>query len=143
MSDIDDAREALEANLTASTGANIPMSSIALKGRGDPASKLAGARWYRATFLRGIPRAAACGDAAPNRHVCLFQIDIFDPPLKGEKITADEAERIRGFFKRGTTLTRNSQTVHCVKAYAGTPDDSDPAWFEISVIVEVWADVAN
>jgi hypothetical protein len=143
MSDLEDGRKACEALLTASTGAAVPASSIAWKGTGDPASKTAGARWYRATFIRGTPRAIACGPDAENRHVCIFQVDIFDPPNLGEEITATEAKRVMAFYKRGTVLTRNGLSIVCQKAYLGTADDSDPAWFKIPVVVEVRADVAN
>lgn len=143
MADLEDARGALEAQLTAAAGCNIPATSIAWKGRGDPASKKAGSRWYRPTFMPGQPRPAGIFDAAPNRVVCVFQIDVFDPPNKGENLTATEAERILPFYKRGTALTRDGLTVTCVKAYRGPADDSDPAWFKVPVVVEVYADIAN
>jgi len=143
VSDLEDARKALEAQLTASTGCAIPATSIAFKGRGDPASKTAGNRWYRATFLPGNPRATAAGPDASNRVVFIFQVDIFDPPSLGENLTATEAQRVIPFFKRGSTLTRNGVTARCMKSYRGTADDSDPAWFKIPVVVEGFVDVAN
>lgn len=140
MSDLEDVRGALEAHLTAATGCAIPAASIAWKGRAFTPGT---ARWYRPTFMPGTPRAAAIGSEAANRHVCLFQVDVFDPPNKGENITAIEAERIAAAYKRGTVVTRNGQAVRCAKVTRGTADDSDPAWFKIPVIVEVWADVPN
>lgn len=140
MADLEDARKALEAQLTASTGCAISSASIAMKGRAfSPGST----RWYRATFIPGTPRQVAIGSDAPNRVVCIFQVDVFDPAGQGENLTATEAERIMGFYKRGTALTRNGVTVTCERAYRGTADDSDPAWMKVPVVVECWADIAN
>lgn len=143
MSDLEDARKALEAQLTAATGCAIPAASIAFKGKGDPASKKEGARWYRATFIPGTPRATAAGPDATNRVVFIFQVDVFDPPSLGENLTATEAQRMIPFYKRGSVLTRNGITARCTKAYRGTADDSDPAWFKIPIVVEGFVDVSN
>ncbi|MBL8967954.1 MAG: hypothetical protein JNG85_13180 [Spirochaetaceae bacterium] len=104
---------------------------------------VAGTRYYRATFLPGTPRAAAIGSDAPNRHVGLFQVDIFDPVGRGDNATAAEAERIAACYKRGTVLTYSGVTVRAERSWVSRVPQDDPAWYRQSVRVEWRADVPN
>jgi len=100
-------------------------------------------RWYRITCLPGEPAAAGIGESAANRHVGIFQIDIFDPAGNGDGATIAEAERIAACYKRDTVLVYSGVTVRCVKAYRSAGNSDDPAWFMVSVVVRWTADVAN
>lgn len=140
MSGTTEIRAALITQVTAAGGANITASRIAWENK----SFLPGsARWYRVTFLPGSYRAAAIGVGSQNRHVGILQIDIFDPPNKGDAVTQTEAERIAAAFKRGTILTYSGVSVRCERAYRGSGDSSDPSWFHVPVKIEWRADVAN
>lgn len=133
---------ALRARLTAAApGAALVSSLVAWENQKFTPSP--GTRYYRATFLPGIPRAAAIGEAAANRHVGLFQVDIFDPIGKGDGATALEAERIAACYKRGTVLVYSGVSVIIEKAYVVRPSQDDPAWYRQIVRVEWRADVAN
>ncbi len=141
MSGVADPRLALLARLTASApGCALASNIIEYPNKAIINSGLS--RWYRATFLPGIPRPAAIGSAAQNRQVGVFQIDVFTKTNVKDDEAANEAERIAQCYKRGTILTANGQTVMCKNAYR-TPGGLDGAWYMISVIVEWWADVDN
>jgi len=140
MSTIEDARQALEAELTGALA--IKSADIAWKGKTFNTTTRT-TRWYRVTFLPGVPVPAGIGSNADNYCVFLFQVDIFDPANNGENITAIEAQRIAYHFNRGTSFTRNGQIVTCEKSYRQTTDDSDPKWVKIAVIVQGWAEVPN
>jgi len=115
-------------------------STVAFENR--PFVPTTGTRWYRATFLPGEPRSAGIGLDAPNRHVGLFQVDIFEPKGGGDGAARIEAERIAACYKRGTTLTYSPASVFCEKAYRTVAHEDGP-WFVISVRVQWRADVAN
>lgn len=145
MSNLEDVRQALESVLTAPLvggGLAIASADVAWKGRAFNQTTRT-TRWYRPTFIPGIPRAAGIGSVAANRTVFIFQVDIFDPANKGEDTTATEAERIMAAYKRGIAFVRNAQTVTCEKSYRQATDDSDPKWLKIAVVVQGWADVPN
>ena len=134
-------RSALLARLVApAPGAALPAASVAWENRAFAPGT---ARWYRATFLPGEPRAAAVGVDAPNRQVGVFQVDVFDPTNKGDAIAAAEAERIAGSYKRGTVLSAGGVSVLIRKAYRTRGDNTDPAWYMVSAIIEWQADVEN
>jgi hypothetical protein len=133
---------ALKARLVAaSPGAALPAASVAWENKKfTPGS----ARWYRASFLPGQPRAAGIGEVAPNRHVGVFQVDTFDPPDKGDGPTTTEAERIAKAFARGTILTYSGVSVFIEGAYVSRIGvQPDPAWFQVPVKVFWRADVSN
>lgn len=124
----------------AAPGAALPPANVALENAKftPPAD-----RYWRIFFLPGVPRAAAIGSDAPNRHVGLLQIDIMDPKDKQDGATAQEADRIAAAYKRGTVLTHNGVSVVCEKAYAVRPMQDDPARFRMIVRIEWRADVSN
>lgn len=142
MSGTTDLRAALIARLLAiAPGAAVPSASVAWENK--KYIPIPGTRYYRATFLPGIPRPSAIGQDAQNRQVGIFQIDIFDPPDKGDALAATEAERIAACYKRGTALSYNGQALECIKAYRTAGNGNDPAWYMVSVVVEFFADVSN
>ena len=131
---------ALITRLTAaSPGAAIPAASIHFANKSFTPGSV---RWYRATFLPGIPVAAAIGAAGQNRHVGIFQVDLFEPKNIGDGLARVEAERIVACFKRGTVLTYSGVSVMIQESHreAGREDGD---WFHIPVIIQFWGDVDN
>jgi hypothetical protein len=143
MSGTTEVAAALRARLVAaSPGAALAASSVAWENL--PFTPTAGTRWYDAHVMTGKPLAAAISEAAANRHVGVFHVNVYDPAGTGEGAAAAEAERIAACFKRGTVLTYSGVSVHIERAYIerGLPQ-ADPAWFQVPVVIEWRADVAN
>jgi len=94
--------------------------------------------------MTGKPSSVALSSDAANRHVGVFHVNVYDPPGGGDGAATAEAERIAACFKRGTVLTYSGVTVHIVSAHIerGLPQ-ADPAWFQVPVVIEWRADVAN
>jgi len=102
------------------------------------------ARWYQTYFMPGEPTAADIGCTAPNRHVGIFQVDVYDPNGSGTKLLATEAERIAACFKRGTGLSYSGIIVMCEKSWViKNVSQDDAAFYKQSVRVSWWADVPN
>lgn len=143
MSGTTEVAAALRARLVAATpGAALAASSVAWENlKFTPAT---GTRWYDAHVMTGKPMAAAISEAAPNRHVGVFHVNVYDPAGSGEGAAYAEAERIAACFKRGTVLTYSGVSVHIERAYIerGLPQ-ADPAWFQVPVVIEWRADVSN
>lgn len=99
--------------------------------------------WYQAWFLPGEPHAAGIGEQAPNRHVGIFQVDVYGLKGKGTKATDDEAERIRTCYKRGTALTYSSTVVYVEKSWVQRPEQDDAAYFKQIVRIQWSSDIAN
>lgn len=100
---------ALKARMfAASPGAALDPTKVAMENK---AFNNKAARWYRATFLPGIPRSAGIGEA-PLRHVGIFQIDVFEPAGADHIAATTEAERIASAFKRGLSLLYSGVVVH-------------------------------
>ena len=134
-------RQALISRLVdASPGAAIPAALVSWEN--IDFSPTVGTRWYRATFLPGIPAATVLGDGSPNRHIGVFQIDIYDPKDSGDMLTQTEAERIIACFKRSTVLVYSGVTVRCTRAYR-LPGNQEDTWYVMTVVVEYFADVTN
>lgn len=143
MSGTTEVAAALRARLIAAApGAAIPAASVAWENRAFTPTP--GARWYDAHVLTGKPVAVALSADADNRHVGIFHVNVFDPAGAGDGATTAEAERIAACFKRGTVLTYSGVTVNIVSAHIerGLPQ-ADPAWFQVPVVIEWRADVAN
>jgi len=133
-------RGALVARLLAvAPGAALAVSSVEWRNRKYP--RTPGVRYYRATFLPGIPEPAAASQYAPDRHTGLFQVDVFEPADTGEETAIAEAERIAACYARGTALSYGGVTVQVTKSYRSTGDSSDPAWFMVSAVIAWRADV--
>lgn len=141
MSGTTEIGNALRTRLTAvSPGAAVSASLVAWENKSfDPPTS---GFWYRVTLLPGVPRAAAIGEAAQNRHVGVFVVSIFGQPDQGDGLVAEEAERIAACYKRGTVLTANGVQVVCVRAYRKEGQE-EPDCFGVPVFVEWRADVAN
>lgn len=131
---------ALKARLLAvSPGAAIPAASIAWENKAF--TPTTGTRYYRATFLPGIPRSAGIG-LAPMRHVGVFAVDIFEPAGRDHVAVTTEAERIVAAFQRGLALSYSGLVVHIDRSYvARIGAQPDPAWFQVPVRIEWRADV--
>ena len=140
MAGSNEIQTALITRLTAaSPGAAVPSASLSVPNYAfTPGST----RWYRATFLPGESVAAAVGVDAQNRHVGIFQVDIFDPKGQGDGLSRQEAERIVSCFKRGTILHCTGGSFIIEKAYraAGTEEGD---WYQTPVIIQWRGDVAN
>jgi hypothetical protein len=134
--------DALNARLiAASPGAAISATSVAWPNRSF--AQPTGSVWYRVTWLPGQPRAAAVGTDAQNRHVGLYQVDVFAPGNQGAKTALDAAKIIVAAYKRGTTLTSAGATVYCDNAYMMTGVNEDTGLFHIPVRINYRADIAN
>lgn len=141
MSGITEPLKALKTRLTAaSPGAAVSASSVAWPNVNfDPTT---GTRWYRATIIPGIPTAPELSTSSRNRHIGIFQIDIFDPVGNGDGLAIEEGERIVACFKRGTTLTESGVVVMIEKAYLSTPIEEEE-WYHVPVMIQFRANVAN
>jgi len=143
MSGTTEVAAALRARLVAATpGAALAASSVAWENRAFTPTP--GTRWYDAHVMTGKPSSVALSSDAANRHVGVFHVNVYDPPGGGDGAATAEAERIAACFKRGTVLTYSGVTVHIVSAHIerGLPQ-ADPAWFQVPVVIEWRADVAN
>ena len=143
MSGTTEVAAALRARLIAAApGAAVPSASVAWENRAFTPTP--GTRWYDAHVMTGKPSSVALSSDAANRHVGVFHVNVYDPPGGGDGAATAEAERIAACFKRGTVLTYSGVTVHIVSAHIerGLPQ-ADPAWFQVPVVIEWRADVAN
>jgi len=143
MSGTTEVAAALRAHLLAvSPGAAVASTSVAWENRAFTPTP--GTRWYDAHVMTGKPSSVALSSDAANRHVGVFHVNVYDPPGGGDGAATAEAERIAACFKRGTVLTYSGVTVHIVSAHIerGLPQ-ADPAWFQVPVVIEWRADVAN
>ena len=141
MSGITEPLKALKTRLTAaSPGAAVSASSIAWPNVSF--TPTAGVRWYRATMIPGIPTAPELMTTGANRHIGIFQIDIFEPVGNGDGPAIEEGERIAACFKRGTALTESGVVVTIEKAYLSTPIEEE-SWYHVPVQIRYRADVAN
>jgi hypothetical protein len=133
--------DALNARLVAaSPGAAVTSTLVAWPNRtfAPPTSM-----WYRVTWMPGIPQAAAVGSTAQNRHVGVYQVDVFAPGNKGAKAANDAAKIIIAAYKRGTTLTSAGATVYCDNAYMLTGVQEDTGLYHLPVRVHYRADLDN
>ena len=141
MSGTTEIGNALRSRLTAvSPGAAITATLVAWENR--PFVPPTTGFWYRVTLLPGVPRAAAIGETAQNRHVGVFVVSVFGQSGQGDGLVAEEAERIAACYKRGTVLTASGVQVVCVRAYR-KEGQAKPDYFGVPVFVEWRADVAN
>ncbi len=141
MSGTTEIGSALRSRLTAvSPGAAITATLVAWENR--PFVPPTTGFWYRVTLLPGVPRAAAIGETAQNRHVGVFVVSVFGQSGQGDGLVAEEAERIAACYKRGTVLTANGVQVVCVRAYR-KEGQAEPDYFGVPVFVEWRADVTN
>jgi len=98
--------------------------------------------WMRPTLLPAEPSMAALGEDADNRNIGIYQVDIFWPQGTGEGPPSSKAEEVMQQFKRGTVITLSGTTVRIERAYreSGRWEES---WYQIPVIIDYVADVAN
>lgn len=143
MSGTTEVRNALASRLVAvSPGAAVPSASVAFENIAFTPTP--GTRWYRTTFLPGMPVPYEMGAAPRGFHVGLFQVDIFDPPGQGDGVTQEEADRIAANFHSGLQLTNSGVVVQVTNAWAvRIPNQPDPEWYQMSVRIQWSADLAT
>lgn len=123
--------------------------------------------WYEVAFLPGEPRSAGLGMDAPNRYVGIFQVTVCATHGIGEGTVVSEAERIVTAYKRGTVIMRYNNEYgtkpslllypgidvfpinyevagKITKAWRGPGYvSSEPAYYQVPVSIQFWADVEN
>lgn len=102
-----------------------------------------GTPYLRATILRGETVQSSLGSAGLNRHVGLYQIDVFYPVEKGEVLPLQIASQIVERFKRGTSMTRSGVTVRVEAPPSILPMMIDNGWAIVPVRVRWFCDAAN
>ena len=134
MAGISEIKTLLISRLTStSTGASIPSASLALENRSFiPVND---ARWYRATLMPAQPIDVGFGSPGDNRHMGIFQVDVFEPKNRGDKAVTAEAERIVGFYKRGTKLSSTGGVdIWVERAYCMTAHETDDT-YQVPVMI--------
>ncbi|MCB2186285.1 MAG: DUF4128 domain-containing protein [Deltaproteobacteria bacterium] len=133
----------------------VPEGRIAWENEGfDPNSEedpyLAGTLWLRPTLLPGWPTQATMGDAGFNRQVGLYQVSLFWPKYEGTTAAQALADALASWFKRGTTLTNGTTSVHVTAAgseAAGfgtvTEEQQMAAWHHVPIRIGYQAMTMN
>jgi hypothetical protein len=136
---VDDIRAALDTAIETVAGSAV----VAWPNTADD-EPAAATLWYRPTFMPGEPWAVELMENGRNRHVGLYQIDVFSKLGEGEGVANGYADAIVAAFKRGTVLTYGTTSVVIEKAWreTGRPDPEVPYW-HIPVRVRWRADLAN
>lgn len=135
MSSPDDIESALGAQLLTLGLANVAWEN---KRFDDPS-----ASWVRPTFLPGNPVGIEMGNGpGSERHVGLYQVDIFTPLDGGNGAARALAQQILGTFPKGATLTFNGTPVGIARSYR-LPGYRDPEapYYVIPVRVEYYTNI--
>lgn len=101
-----------------------------------------GTAYLEPLFMPGQPTPAGLGSSAKNRHVGIYQINVYQPLGSGAGDGVAIADALVSFFKRGTIITQNGINVRCRQSWRekAQPEGS---WYVIPVSVLWWADAAN
>lgn len=134
---VDDIRAALDTRASSSIGSAIAWPNASFEPTADTT-------WYRTTYMPGEPYAIEVMEGGRNRHVGLYQIDVFAKLGVGEGAASDLADTVVGYFKRGTVLIYGTVSVVIEKAWReqGRADPELPYW-HIPVRVRWRADMSN
>ena len=127
--------------ISTSSGASIPSASLALENRSfKPAND---SRFYRATVLPARPGDVGFGTPGDNRHMGIFQVDIFEPKNRGDTAATAEAERIVGFYKRGTKLSSTAGVdIWIERAYCNQAFEVEES-YHVPIVIEWNCDRPN
>lgn len=99
--------------------------------------------WLRGTFLPADTYSLGVPFGSTNQHYGLFQVDVFYGQGGGELAPGRIATSVIEWFKRGTTLTKDSFSVKIVQPpYRRTMIKDDP-WVMIPVFIPYIAYATN
>lgn len=137
-----DIASAFEARLAAMPG-GLPSAQTAHDGVAfDPSQLAAGTPWQKTTLLPADTEAAGVGVDARNRHDGVYQISLFYPSGKGLGAVLAQADAIASWFKRGTSLDKNTTSIEVTAVLRG-PAIPDAEWVMVPVSIQYFAHALN
>lgn len=108
-----------------------------------PPTAAPGVVYLRATILPADTATLSVGPGSDAQHYGIFQVDVFYGQGSGELAPSRIADVVMAWFKRGTTLTKDSAIVTIWKEpYAGRVIKDDP-WIVIPVSISYIAFAPN
>ena len=87
----------------------VAQGSVALQN--EEYSPETGMPWFRATYLPAAPYAVGLGEGGRERHIGLYQVDVFTPRGEGDTIARSLAATIKGAFPRGGSIAYQGITI--------------------------------
>ena len=99
--------------------------------------------YLRATHLPADTRQASLGDAGLNRHIGIFQVDVFLAEGGGETAVKDIAGAVIAHFKRGTVLTTGGIVLKVNEPPTLGPVLKASPYIQAPVTIRYMVDAAN
>lgn len=101
------------------------------------------AGYLRATHVPNTANQVTLGTSGKNRHLGIFQVDVFLPINGGISTPMEKAGAVAAHFKRGTTLTRDGISIRIVRPPEIRPALQSAPYLQVPVIIRYQADAAN
>jgi hypothetical protein len=116
--------------------------ALATQPEGTEYTPTIGTPFQKTYLLPADPDNASLGDGY-YREVGLYQITLRYPPNKGAGDAEARAEAIKTHFKRGTSMTENSQTVLVTRTPAIAPAFMEGERYCVPVSIYYRSEVFN
>jgi hypothetical protein len=101
------------------------------------------AGYLRATHVPNSTNQVTLGSTGKNRHVGIFQVDVFLPIMTGISTPMERAGAVAAHFKRGTTLTKDGINVRITRPPEVRPALQSLPYIQVPVIIRYQADADN
>lgn len=93
-----------------------------------------GTLYLRPTLITGDTVQSSLGTNGQDRHIGVYQVDVFSDAGKGKNEAIVMADNIADLFKRGTTATYDGQNVVIIQPSRGVSATTD-GWYQIPVTI--------
>jgi hypothetical protein len=99
--------------------------------------------YLRPTFLPARTAPATIGVGGDDRHLGIYQIDVFWKENEGAILPADKAGAVADRFKPGTVLTRGGVTIRILETPWPSPGTQEDGRYHSTVNVAYQADTTR
>lgn len=99
--------------------------------------------YLRATHVPNTVNQVTLGDLGKNRHIGLFQIDVFWPQNAGDIAPMERAGAVAAHFKRGTVLTSESAVIRIIRPPSIAQALQSAPYIMIPVTIQYQVDASN
>lgn len=101
------------------------------------------AGYLRAQHFPNTTNQVNLGDTGKNRHIGLFQVDVFWPVGTGEIAPKERAALVAAHFKRGTQITQDNLIIRVIQPPTVSGAITGDAFVQIPVFIQYQVDASN
>ena len=99
--------------------------------------------YLRAQHFPNTTNQITLGDTGENRHIGLFQVDVFWPKGAGEIAPKERAALVAAHFKRGTTITQDGLAIRIIQPPTVSGIINGDRFVQVPVTIPYQVDASN